>query len=97
MVAPSSKLNTVSTVLFHKDVGANAAVTNCMSHFFMFVPTKATVKLTNGSMGHAQGIGIILYSFPNCSIIYTVGPVYYCPGRPSNTISAGALKSYIGF
>ena len=63
----------------------------------MFVPTKATVKLANGNTGHPQGIGIILCRFPNCSIIYPVGPVYYCPGHPSNTISSGALKFYIGF
>ena len=63
----------------------------------MFVPTKATVKLANGNTGHAQGIGIILCRFPNCSIIYQVGTVYYCPGHPSNTILSGALKFYIGF
>ena len=88
---------TVSTVLFHKDGGANVAVTNCMSLFSMFVSTKATVKLANGNTGHAQGIGIILCRFSNCSIIYSAGPVYYCPGHPSKTISSGALKFYICF
>ena len=68
-----------------------------MSHFSMFVPTKTTVKLANGSTVHAQGIGIILCSFTNCLIIYLVGQVYYCPGQPSNTISSGALKFYVGF
>ena len=97
MVATPSNIYTVSTVFFHKDGGANVAVTNCMSHFSMFVPTKATVKLANGNMGHAQVIGIILCCFPNCLIIYPVGPVYYCPGQPSNTISSGVLKFYIGF
>ena len=62
----------------------------------MFVPTKATVKLDNGNTEHAQEIGIILYRFPKCLIIYPVGPVYYFPGRHSNTISSGALKFYIG-
>ena len=97
MVAPPSKFYTVSNVLFHKDGGVNVSVTNLMSHFSMFVPTKATVKLANGNTGHAQVIGIILCCFPNCSIIYPVGPVYYCPAHPSNTISPGALKFYIGF
>ena len=97
MVAHPSKFYTVSTGLFHKDGGANVAVTNCMSHFSMFFPTKATAKLANGNTGHAQEIGIILCHFPNCSIIYPVGTVYYCPGHPSNTISSGALKFYIGF
>ena len=68
-----------------------------MSHFSIFVPTKATVILANGNMEHAQVIGIILYHFPNCSITYPVGAVYYCPGHPYNTISSGALKFYIGF
>ena len=62
----------------------------------MFVPTKATVKLSNVNTGHPQVIGIILYCFPNCSIIYSVGPVYYCTGHPSNTISSGPLKFYAG-
>ena len=55
------------------------------------------MKLANRNTGHAQGIGIILCRFPNCSIIYTVGPVYSFPGHPSNTISSVALKFYIGF
>ena len=67
-----------------------------MLHLSMFVPTKATVKLANGNTGYTQGIGIILCCFPNYPIIYPVGPVYYCPGHPSNTISSGALKFYIG-
>ena len=68
-----------------------------MSHFSIFVPTKATLKLANGNTGHAQGIGIILCRFPKCSSIYPVGPVYYFPGHPLNTISSGALKFYVGF
>ena len=93
----ATKVYTISTVLFHKDEGANVAVTNCMSHFSMFVPTKATAKLANRNTGHAQEIGIILCRFTNCSVIYPVGPVYYCPGHTSNTISSGPLKFYIGF
>ena len=61
----------------------------------MFVPTKATVKLANVNTGHAQVVGIILCCFPNCPIIYTVGPVYYFPGHPSNTISSVALNFYL--
>ena len=86
VVAPPTNFYTVSNVLFHKDRGANVAVTNCMSHFSMFVPTKATVKLANGNKGHAQGNGIILCRFSNCYIIYPVVPVYYCPSHPYNTI-----------
>ena len=70
VVAPTSKFYTVSTVLFHKYGGANFAFTNGMLYFYMFVPTKATLKLANGSTGHAQGIDIILRHFPKCSIIY---------------------------
>ena len=97
VVAHPSEFNTVSTVLFHKDGGANVAVKNCMSHFSMFVPAKVSVKLDNGNTVHAQGIGIILCCFLNCLIIYPVGTVYYCPSHPSNTISSGALNFYIGF
>ena len=68
-----------------------------MSHFSMFFPTKSTVKLANRNMVHAQEIGIVLCHFPNCSIIYPVGPAYYFPGHPSNTISSGALKFYVDF
>ena len=34
---------------------------------------------------------------PNCSIIYSVGTVYCCPGHPSNTISSGEIKYYASF
>ena len=97
MLAPLSKLYTVSTVLLHKYLGVNVAVTNCMSQFYMFVPTNTNVKLANVNTVHAQVIGIMLFHFTNCSIIYLVGPVYYCPGHPSNTISSCALKFYFGF
>ena len=63
----------------------NGSVINCMSQFYMFVPTKATVKLANGKTGHTQGIGIILCCFPNCSIIYPVGPVHSFSDHPFNT------------
>ena len=82
VVAPPSKFYTVSTVFFHKYGGVNVAVTNCTLYFSMFVQTKSTLKLANGNIGHAQGIGVILCRFPNCLITYPVGPVYYCPGRP---------------
>ena len=61
MVTPPSKFYTLSTVFFHKDGDANVAITNRMSHFSMFFPTKATLKLANGNTGHAQGIGNLFY------------------------------------
>ena len=60
MFVPPSNFYTVSTVFFNKDAGSNVAAKNIMSHFYMFVPTKDTVKLANGNTGHAQGIGIFL-------------------------------------
>ena len=97
VVAPPSKFYTVSTVLFHKDGGANVAFTNSMPHFSMFVPTKTTVKMVNGNTVHAQGSWVILCCFSKCYIIYPVGLIYYFPGHPTNTISSGDLKFYGGF
>ena len=68
-----------------------------MSHFSIFPPNKETAKLGNRNTGHDQGIGIILCCFPDCSMIYPVWTVYYCPGHPSNTILSGNLKFYVGF
>ena len=68
-----------------------------MSHFPMFVPTKATVKLANGNRLYAQGVWVIFCNFPNYSIINPLGPVYYCPGHPSNTMPSYAVKCYVGF
>ena len=96
MVSPYSTFYTVYNVLFREYLGANVAVTNLMSRFYMFVLTKATVKLDNGNTGHSQVIGIILCRFPHCNIIYPVGPVYYCSGHPYNTISSGTLNFYVG-
>ena len=53
--------------------------------------------VSNGNTGHDQVIVITFCHFPNCSIIYSVVPVYYCPRHPYNTISSGFLKFYIGF
>ena len=72
--------------------GGYVTVTNFSSHFSMFIPTKATVKLANGNTVRAQGIGIILCHFLNCYMIYPVVYVYYCTGQPYNTISFGYLK-----
>ena len=94
---PSSIFYTLSTVLFHKYGGENVGVANCMSQFVMFAQTKSNVELDNGNMVYDQVIGIILCHFPICPIIYPVGPVYYFPGQPSNTISPGDLKCYVGF
>ena len=58
----------------------------------MFVTTKATVELATGNTGNDQGIGFVVCSFPNCYIIYPVGPVNYFPGLLSNTISSVALN-----
>ena len=97
VVSHPSKSYTVYTVLFRKDGGANFAVINCMSHFSMFVPTKSTVKFSNGNTGCTQGIGFIICRLPTFSIIYTVVPFCYFPVHPPNTISSGALKFYVGF
>ena len=97
MVANSSKKYAVSTVLFHKYGGENVVVKIFMSRFSMFIPTNAPVKLANENTGHAQEIEIILCHLPTCTIIYIVGPVYYCPDHPSNTISLYSLKCYVSF
>ena len=97
VVAPTSIFYTVYSVLFHGYGGSNVSVTNCMSHFSWFVSTKAIVELDHGNTGNSQVIGIILCRFPNCSIIYPVVSVYYCPGYPYNTISSGVPKFYVVF
>ena len=83
--------------MFHKDGGANFSVKNCMSHFSVFVPAKATVKMANGNKEHVQRSGIVSCRVPKCSIIYPVLSVYYFPGRSSITISSGSLKFYVVF
>ena len=60
-------------MLFHKYGGANVAVTNCMSHFNIFAPIKATLTLAIGNTGHSQVIGIVLCRFIKFPIIYPVG------------------------
>ena len=68
----------------------------CHTFLYLFQPRPLWNWLMEKT-GHAQWIGIILCRFPNCSIIYPVGPIYYCPGHPFNTISTGDLKFHIGF
>ena len=97
MVTPSSTLYTVYTVIFHKYGGASFDATNFISHVYMFIPTKANVKLSNVKTINYEVIGNILSHFFNCPIIYTVGSVYYFPGLLSNTISLDSIKCYSGF
>ena len=68
VVANSSKCYTVYTAFLHKYGGENVAITYFMSHFSMFFPTRATLKLDNENMRHAQGIGlfyVILLTVPS--------------------------------
>ena len=58
LVAPFSKIYTVSTVLFHKYGGANVRVKNWMSHFSMFVPTKVNVKLVMKKRNTPKKLGL---------------------------------------
>ena len=84
-------------MLFHKYVGGNIAVKNCMSHFPIFVPDKDTVKFDNVKTGHPQRIGIILCCFPNFSIRYPVGQfviVQVTLPKPSNWLP---LKDMLDF
>ena len=68
-----------------------------MSHFYMFFSTKVNVKMANVNMGQHQGIMILLCCFPKFRIIYPVKQVCYFSSQPSNTISLGELKCYVGF
>ena len=63
MITPYLNVYIESTVLSNKYGGANVGVTKCMSHFYMFASTNSTVKLANGNIVHAKGIGIIIYIY----------------------------------
>ena len=63
----------------------------------MFVPTIVNVEFSDVNKGHDQVTEIILCRFPNCTIIYPVGPVYCCPGHASNTIPYSYLKGFVLF
>ena len=54
---------TVSNVLFHKHIGVNVAVTNCMSYFYMFVPTKDTMKLAIETWETTKEFGLFYVAF----------------------------------
>ena len=83
-------------MFFCQDRRSNVAFKNWISWFSMFVPTKDTMKIANGNIVQSKGIGMIYWHFTNCSIIYPVGPVYYCPRHSPNTISPVALNVYVG-
>ena len=92
--APPSKFYTVSTLLFHKYVGVNSSVTNFMSRFSMFVPTKDTVKLDNGNTGHAQVIRIFYVTFltvPLCIQWYYLVIVQVSLPTPSCQVSSSFM------
>ena len=86
-VSSSSKLHTVSTVLFRAYLVAIVEVTNFLFRFSMIFLTKANTKLDNVKIVNSQVIGIISFHFTKFPIIYPVEPIYYCTGNPSNIIS----------
>ena len=63
----------------------------------MCVPTKYTVKLSNGNTVHNQSIETILCYICNFPITYPVGPVYYFLCHHYNSISLDALKVCVDF
>ena len=97
MITYTSKLFTVSTVLLHKYEWENVSVTNFMSHFSMFVPTKISVKLANGNMVHAQGIVIIVCRFTKCSIIIHLDQfiiVHFTLTTPSHKVPSNFMLDF---
>ena len=62
-------------------------LTNFLSHFSMFFPIQSNVKFSNGNMGYAQVIGIILCHFPKLS--------HYIPFGASLLLSVSPSKYHI--
>ena len=83
-------------MLFHKYIGSKVGVKNSC-HDFQYSSKPSPMLLDNGNTGHAQLIRIILCCFIDFPIVYPAVTVYYWPGHPSNTISLGSLKCYVGF
>ena len=69
VVDTSSNFYTVPIVLFHKYGGVNVSVKNCVSHFYMIVPTKANAKLAHWNTVHDQRIEIFY-------VILITAPLY---------------------
>ena len=90
MVATPSIFYTFYTVLFHKDGGANVAVTNCMSYFPIFVQTNATVKLANvNTLPLVSLSASLIYTFNiPFHVFLSFRPYVVLPGvaQPNDTI-----------
>ena len=56
-------------------------------------PVKCNVKILNGSKYPAKGFGLVIIKAKK-NIIILLGPSYYMPKNPQNTIIQTALKHY---
>ena len=92
-----SSFYTVSTMFLHKYGGSNVRVKTCMLYFLCSSQSKTMWKWPMKTQDITKELVLFYICFSTCPIIYPVGPVYYCLGYPSNTISLSSLKCYVGF
>ena len=80
------------SLTFHVDGGANCSSVKDKSLFCFFVEGNGEITSVAGTKVKSQGWGAILMKFGDK--ICLVGPLYYFPNHPQNTLSPGLLMNY---
>ena len=83
------------SLTFHVDGGANCGSIKDKSLFYFFVEGKGEITTVAGTKAESQGWGAVLIQFG--TKVCLVGPLYYFPTHPQNTLSPGLLMNYNNF
>ena len=82
-------------IIFHVDGGANCCSIKDKSLFYFFVDCSGEITTVAGTKAKSQGWGAVLLKIGND--VSLVGPIYYFPQHPQNTLSPSVLMNYNSF
>ena len=83
------------SLTFHVDGGANCGSIKDRSLFYFFVEGNGEITTVAGTKVKSQGWGAVLMQVGDK--VCLVGPLYYFPNHPQNTLSPGLLMNYNEF
>ena len=89
------QFKTYCDLTFHVDGGANCCSIKNKSLFYFFVDCSGEITTVAGTKATSQGWGAVLLKIGND--VTLVGPIYYFPQHPQNTLSPSVLMNYNSF
>ena len=91
----STQFQRYCSLNFHVDGGANCGSIKDKSLFYFYIKGSGAITTVAGTKVQSQGWGAILVKVD--TNVYLVGPLYYFPNHPQNTLSPSILLNYNNF